>query len=64
VDSSAYARIATELNSTPGAIKVAVHRLRKRLRTAIRNEVRATVNSEEVVDDELQYLLDVVAEVP
>ena len=61
-DSSEYEKIAADLGTTAGAVKVAAHRLRKRLRSVIREEVRATLKSGELIDDELKYLLDAVAD--
>ena len=52
-----YARSAAELQTTEGAIKVAVHRLRHRYRELLRAEVTETVGSAEDVDDELRHLL-------
>lgn len=62
--SKEYTQIADRLATSVGAVKVAAHRIRKRLRIVIRDEVRATVNSDEIVEGELQYLLDVVADTP
>jgi RNA polymerase sigma-70 factor (ECF subfamily) len=56
-DARAYAEIARELNTTEGAIKVAVHRLRDRYRALIRAEVMQTVASPEDTEAELRHLL-------
>lgn len=53
----AYAEAARELAITPGAVKVAVHRLRNRYRDALRERVAATVASEDEVADEIRHLL-------
>jgi RNA polymerase sigma-70 factor (ECF subfamily) len=59
-----YRQIAAELGMTEGAVKVAVHRLRRRYRELIRVEVGRTIaspaNSAEV-DDELRYLLSALS---
>lgn len=52
-----YPKIAAELGSTEGAVKVAVHRLRARYREALRQEVANTLARAEDVDDELRHLL-------
>lgn len=52
-----YAEIASRLGSTEGAIKVAVHRLRRRFREKLRAEVAMTVDDPAKIDDELHHLL-------
>jgi RNA polymerase sigma factor (sigma-70 family) len=56
----AYAGVAGRLGMSEGAVKVAVHRLRKRCRELLRDEVAQTVAGEADVDDELRHLLDAV----
>ncbi|MBS0557446.1 MAG: sigma-70 family RNA polymerase sigma factor [Proteobacteria bacterium] len=56
-----YAALAQRLQRNPGAIKVAVHRLRDRFREVLRREVGLTVASADDVDDELTHLRDVLA---
>lgn len=51
-----YAQIAVRLNTTEGAIKVAVHRLRQRYRELLRAEIASTVAGPEEVDDEIRNL--------
>jgi len=58
--SGTYKEIATDLEMTESAVKVAVHRLRKRYGEALRAEVAQTVSNPEEVDDEVRYLLTVV----
>jgi hypothetical protein len=41
-----------------GAVKVAIHRLRRRLREVIQNEIGQTVSDPAQVDEELHYLLE------
>ena len=55
-----YADIADKLGMTGGAFKVAVHRLRKRFRDAVRAEISATVERPEEVDEELRFLFQAV----
>jgi len=54
--SVAYAEIATRLDMTEGAVKVAVHRLRQRYRELLRAEIADTVSSPEEVDEEIRAL--------
>ena len=49
---------AAELGMSEGAVKVAIHRLRKRFREAVRREVAATVEDETAVGAELGYLVE------
>lgn len=58
---SSYAEIAQKMGTTSNAVKVAAHRLRKRLRTFVWDEVRLTVNSEEAAELELRFLLNIVS---
>lgn len=55
-----YAEIAGAIGSTPGAVRVAVHRLRRRFRALLIAEIAATVAGAEQVDEELNYLLVVL----
>jgi RNA polymerase sigma-70 factor (ECF subfamily) len=56
----AYAHVAKRLGMTGGAVKVAVHRLRKRCRELLREEVGQTVVDDADVDDELRHLFGAV----
>ena len=51
-----YATVAAKLGSTPEAIKVAVHRLRRRYRELLRAEIANTVATPAEVDEEIRYL--------
>ena len=53
---------AAELGMTPGAVKVAIHRLRQKFGDAIRAEVAETVDTEEEVQEELRYLIEALRE--
>ena len=48
-----YNGAARELDMSPGAVAVAVHRLRQRYREALRREIAETVGTPEQVEDEL-----------
>jgi RNA polymerase sigma-70 factor (ECF subfamily) len=56
-----YESVASKLNTTPGAIKVAVHRLRGRYRELLRAEIAALVDSPSDVDQEVRYLHGVLS---
>ncbi len=49
---------ARRLEMTEGAVKVAVHRLRRRLRDVIKNEISQTVNDRADIDREMRDLLE------
>ena len=50
-----------QLGLSEGAVKVAVHRLRKRFREAVRAEIASTVLEPEQVQEELHYLVEVLS---
>jgi RNA polymerase sigma-70 factor (ECF subfamily) len=52
---------ATRLGLSESAIKVAIHRLRKRFREVIRAEIAQTMEEAGEVDGELRYLVEVLA---
>ncbi len=58
--SQSYQQIADELAMTEGAIKVAVHRLRRRYRELLEEEIAQTVAGPEEVEDERRALLAAV----
>jgi RNA polymerase sigma factor (sigma-70 family) len=60
-EGAAYAEISRHLGMGEGAVRVAVHRLRQRYGELLRREVAQTVGSEEEVDEELRYLLQVLS---
>jgi RNA polymerase sigma-70 factor (ECF subfamily) len=51
-----HAEVAERLGITPLAVKVAVHRLRKRFRDTLRDEIAQTVATSEDIDTELRAL--------
>ena len=57
-----YAGVATSLGMTEGAVKVAVHRLRRQFRDALMQEIADTVADPNDVEGEIQYLLKAVSE--
>lgn len=48
---------ARELGMTRSAVKMAIHRLRKRYREALRQHVADTLDSTDAVDDEIRHLM-------
>ena len=53
---------AARLGLSESAIKVAIHRLRKRFREVIRAEIAQTMDDAAGVDAELRYLVEVLAQ--
>ncbi len=56
----AYGEIATALQMTEGAARVALHRLRKRFRQFFREEIAGTVSNPADVDDEVRYVVSIL----
>ncbi|MCP4594688.1 MAG: sigma-70 family RNA polymerase sigma factor [bacterium] len=52
--------IATRLDMSEGAVKVAVHRLRHRYRKLLRAAIAETVSDDADLDDEMRYLVAVL----
>jgi RNA polymerase sigma-70 factor (ECF subfamily) len=61
-ESQPYANLAERLNMNEGAVRVTVHRLRKRYRELLREEIANTVSSPEEVNEEIHYLFRISAE--
>jgi len=59
--SVAYAELAKRADMTEGAVKVAVHRMRKRYRELLKSTIAETVSGPGEVEDELRHLLGVLA---
>ena len=55
-----YAALAREMNTSEGALKVAIHRLRKRYRELFRQEIADTVADPADVESELRFLAAVL----
>ena len=55
------AEAAAELGVGEGSVKVAIHRLRKRFRQCVREEIVQTVSGEDEISAELNYLIEVLA---
>jgi DNA-directed RNA polymerase specialized sigma24 family protein len=59
-DSLSQAEAARQLGMREGAVKVAIHRLRKRLRELVRHDIAQTVSTPADIDDELRYFVRVL----
>jgi hypothetical protein len=55
-----YSALALEMNTSEGALKVAIQRLRKRYRELFRQEIADTVADPAEVESELQFLAAVL----
>jgi len=55
-----YAALAREMNTSEGALKVAIYRLRKRYRELFRQEIADTVADPADVESEIRYLAAVL----
>ena len=61
-DSQPYAELAVALDLNESAVKVAVHRLRKRYRELIQAEIAETLYDPQEVDAEMRHLFQVLAD--
>ena len=57
---SPYSQVAHSLAVSEGALRTAIHRLRKRFGQCLRDEVAQLVNDPAAVDGELRHLLEVM----
>jgi hypothetical protein len=53
---ASYREAAEKLGMTEGALKVAIHRLRKRYRELLRQEIAKTLNEGDAIEDEIREL--------
>jgi RNA polymerase sigma-70 factor (ECF subfamily) len=60
-DDSGYDTAAEALEMSAGAVRMAVHRLRKRFRDLLRAEIAETVTAPEEIDDEIRFLLSTLS---
>jgi RNA polymerase sigma-70 factor (ECF subfamily) len=56
-----HADAAGALGMTDGAVRVAIHRLRRRFRSLTKAEIARTVNDPEEIADELRHLIEVLS---
>lgn len=57
-----YAEMALQFGMSEGAVRVAVHRLRKRYRERVRGEIAGTLSESSMVDDEMRSLFSALTE--
>jgi RNA polymerase sigma-70 factor (ECF subfamily) len=62
LESQPYEQLAAKLGLNEGAIKTAVHRLRRRYRDLIRDEITKTVDRPQDIEDEMRHLFSVLME--
>lgn len=60
-ESQPYAELASKLGLNEGAVKVAVHRLRKRYRELIRSEISHTLDQSRDIEEEMRHLFSALA---
>ena len=58
VATGSQADVARRLDLTEGAVKVTIHRLRKRFRGLVRAEIAQTLREPALVDEELRHLIE------
>jgi RNA polymerase sigma-70 factor (ECF subfamily) len=56
-----YGEIGAQFGLSEGAVKSAVHRLRLRHRDLLRDEIAATLDNRNEVDDEIRYLIQTLS---
>jgi RNA polymerase sigma-70 factor (ECF subfamily) len=61
-ESTTYARVAEELGMSEGAVRVAAHRLRRRYRELLVEEVGRTVGDPGTVDEEIRDLFEILSQ--
>ena len=60
-DSLSQQKVGSQLGLSEGAVKVAIHRLRKRFREHIKSEVADTLGPTDTIEEELRYLVEVLS---
>ena len=56
-----YRHMAKKLKMAEGSVRVAVHRLRRRYRRLLRDEIAQTVAAEDQIDEEMGHLFTALA---
>ena len=59
-----YAEVAKAMNMSEGAVKVAVHRLRRHFRDVLLEQIAETVSDPADIDAEIAYLMNAVSMTP
>ena len=60
-DAGRYDEAARALGTSEGALRVMVHRLRRRFRELLRAEIAATVSDDAEIDGEIRHLIDALS---
>lgn len=60
-DNADYSQAALSMNSNEAALRVSVHRLRKRYRHILRDEISQTVVNRSELDDEIRHLFQALS---
>jgi DNA-directed RNA polymerase specialized sigma24 family protein len=55
-----YEKLAEEMGTSAGALRMYVHRMRRRCRSLLRAEIAESVSGPEEVDEELRFLLSIL----
>ncbi|MEY2411001.1 MAG: hypothetical protein QOF48_3671 [Verrucomicrobiota bacterium] len=63
-DGDSYAAVAADLGMSEEAVRVAVHRMRKRFGELTRNEIKESVGPDEDWEKELRYFLELLGRNP
>ena len=61
IENLSQAEAGSQLGLTEGAVKVAIHRLRKQFRELIKSELAHTVSQPDQIQDELHYLMEALS---
>ena len=56
-----YSEVAAKVDMTEGTVRLTVHRMRKRCKELLRDEIGQTVTSESQIDDEIRGLFKVLS---
>lgn len=60
-DKLSHAAVGVRLHLNEGAVKVAVHRFRRRFRELVKAEISQTVHEPSLIEEELKYLVEVLS---
>jgi RNA polymerase sigma-70 factor (ECF subfamily) len=59
-EEGAYEEVSAQLGASPGAVRTAVYRMRRRYRKILREEIAETVTTPEETDEEIRFLFSVL----
>ena len=60
-EAAGYEGLAAELGMSAGALRVAIHRMRRKYRNILRAEIAETVSTPEEIDEEIRFLLSALS---